>query len=259
MQTLKRYGKKPLITCLWWVRCAMRLVYTFEERVILTYHSVSGSDAPATVSPEQFKQHIEYFLAKGYTFIWLADVIDWMDKKRGLPKQCVALTFDDGYEDFMTAVLPILEQHTIPATVFMVGDREKSRPTLGNDIPLLSDTALEHLVRHELVELGYHALTHANLTLCTPEQLHDECIPYYFARFFAYPGGQFDPTVMAEVTKAGYAAAFTIKPYLLTQKHDRFSLPRVVITGDLALWEVAMRASKAINWHRAVKRLFGIW
>ena len=76
------------------------------------------------------------------------------------------------------------------------------------------------------------------------------------ARFFAYPGGKHSRQAAEALRQAGYDAACTIRPVLAHRGGDPFSLPRSVILGGMPLWQVMARASRAADWHRALRHQY---
>ncbi len=222
-----------------------------QEVSILCYHSVSDSPHETAVSPDTFKKHLEYLKKEGYEFVRLADIVEWMEGKRVLPKKAVALTFDDGYADFETTVLPLLESRQIPAALFYM-----QAPAEAWDAPLLLPGAVERLRDNPLVELGWHSQTHPRFDTLSGSPLAREVKAPFPARFFAYPGGNYSPEAIEAVRKAGYSAAFSIKPTLVHTDSDRYLMPRNVITKNMALWEVEFAASRAVDWYRTL-RSFG--
>ena len=88
--------------------------------VVLMYHrvaDVSFDPWRLAVSPERFAEQIAA-LTRHFEPLTLAALAD--DAERGsLRPRAVAVTFDDGYRDGLTDAKPILEQHGVPATVFV--------------------------------------------------------------------------------------------------------------------------------------------
>ncbi len=226
----------------------------FEEVSIVAYHSISNADVPSAVPVGIFAAHLAHMAERGYAFISLNDCVLGVQGKKPLPRKAVAITFDDGYADFETAALPILERFKAPAAVFVVGDAVRSRAGLQNDIPLLREESILGLRNHPLVEIGYHSRTHPNLTQLSDSELYEECAPRYAARYFAYPGGNYSPRVGEVLKRAGYEAAFSIKPGLLSSVDDPLFFVRNVITRDLTLRDIDVRTTKAITWYRALRR-----
>jgi peptidoglycan/xylan/chitin deacetylase (PgdA/CDA1 family) len=88
--------------------------------MILGYHRVgtAGWDpAGLTVRPDRFEQHLERLLRFG-TVVPLGRITAHLAGEP-LPRRAVALTFDDGYRDHLTVLLPLLERYQLPATVFV--------------------------------------------------------------------------------------------------------------------------------------------
>jgi peptidoglycan/xylan/chitin deacetylase (PgdA/CDA1 family) len=86
--------------------------------VILVYHRIASSEVDpfrVCVSPGRFAEHLDV-LRTTATVVPLST----LTRPGRLPPRCVALTFDDGYEDNLTAALPALERFEVPATVFAV-------------------------------------------------------------------------------------------------------------------------------------------
>ncbi len=102
-------------------RAVWGLGYRFCQRpLILLYHRVTdvGSDPwSLCVSPHHFAEHLEVLRKHGSIMPLpqlsqdLADV--------NLPRQAIAVTFDDGYADNLHNAKPLLERYDIPATVFV--------------------------------------------------------------------------------------------------------------------------------------------
>lgn len=67
-----------------------------------------------------FREQIYYF-KRNFNVVTMEQVIDAVEKKVGLPEDAVLLTFDDGYSDHYTFVLPILEEAGVQGSFFIPG------------------------------------------------------------------------------------------------------------------------------------------
>lgn len=101
--------------------------------VVLGYHRlVSPADALGgdpwrmCVTPAHFAEHVA-FLAEHARPVSLRHLVAALAADvpvRGM----VAVTFDDGYQDVLSAALPVLERFRVPATVFLVTELGASAP-----------------------------------------------------------------------------------------------------------------------------------
>ena len=214
-------------------------------------------------------------LARHWTVLSLAEVLDRLRSGRPLPRRAVHISFDDGYRNNLVAA-EILDRHRLPWTLFPVTNAvldgyEPGYIRLADaisatnasvhwngaefeltstakkwqfarrvksvimDVPAHEYTAqvdavlavpgmqrpehsrwpfLSGLELRELssagVEIGNHSARHLNLTRCDPEWLEDEVagsrarLEHALAtpvRFFAYPDGRYDDTVLDTVGK----------------------------------------------------------
>ena len=83
--------------------------------VVLLYHRIATlpSDSEMlAVTPDNFRAQLK-FLKKNIPLVRFEE--DWTT----LPKQAVAITFDDGYADNAMEALPIMEEEKVPATFFV--------------------------------------------------------------------------------------------------------------------------------------------
>lgn len=90
---------------------------------ILLYHRVVELEMDPQdlcVSPERFDQHLGV-LKSHYNVLRLDELRDHL-KKADVPNNCVCITFDDGYYDNLEFAQPLLEQHQLPATVFVTSE-----------------------------------------------------------------------------------------------------------------------------------------
>lgn len=248
--------KSVVLRALLFARDVAHLFYSFEEVSILAYHSISDAEVDTAVSAKDFELQLKHLQRRGRVFKSLQHVVEWHDGMRSLPEKVVALTFDDGYADFETTVLPILEEFSAPATLFVVGDRDASRARLHNTIPLLDGEALARLRAHPLLTLGYHSRSHKNVAPLPKEEMLEECASPLPAEFFAYPGGTHSPEARELLKSLDYIAAFSLKPELVKRTSDLFVMPRNIVFRDMPLWQLDARTTKAIDWYRAVRKFF---
>ncbi len=90
---------------------------------ILMYHSVCDNEKVQSdyrVSPRVFENDMKYLCDKGYTAVFVSDLVGYVYEGMPLPGKPVIVTLDDGYLNNLTEVLPILEKYDMCATVSVV-------------------------------------------------------------------------------------------------------------------------------------------
>lgn len=78
------------------------------------YPNIKGLDI------EKFKKQIKFF-KENYNFIRMEDLIEYYKSpnEKRLPKKSILLTFDDGYKDHYTYVLPVLLENDIQGSFYI--------------------------------------------------------------------------------------------------------------------------------------------
>jgi peptidoglycan/xylan/chitin deacetylase (PgdA/CDA1 family)/GT2 family glycosyltransferase len=220
---------------------------------ILMYHAVGrpGEAAGRYILPVgRFRRQLAWLELRRYSVIPLEDFVQARIEHRLPPPKSVVLTFDDGYRDNAELALPALERHGFPATVFLVSAAEhaawdRAGETHGREL-LPLDNARDLTAR---MSFGAHSRTHASLPGLEQDALGREvhgCRAELETalrapvRLFAYPYGERDERVEAEVEAAGFVAACGIEPGRNRPNCEPFALRRLEVRGTDSLLRFAL-------------------
>lgn len=202
---------------------------------ILEYHKVTNNPLEISdvynVPPAEFAAQLDYLQQKGYTTITLQDFMRVLHGKGTLPDKPIILTFDDGYEDNYTEMLPILEAHNMKAVVYVIT----------NEIGKPGYLSLEQIkdMQKRGVEIGSHTADHLSLKMLDDAlrryEIRDSKIFMEWSGLetiysFSYPNGDYSPEILDILKSEEYLSAVTgdvglnhirTNPYLLKRVHIR--------------------------------------
>jgi peptidoglycan/xylan/chitin deacetylase (PgdA/CDA1 family) len=118
---------------------------------ILTFHRLTRRQDPffPALPMEVFCRQVKY-LARHYQIVDLAQLLRRLRNQEPIPRNAVALTFDDGYRDNFDLAFPILKQFGVPMTLFLTTGFLNREDLLWNDKVCF---ALKH-TRKRQVELS---------------------------------------------------------------------------------------------------------
>lgn len=210
---------------------------------ILMYHQIrqaapneSRMEKLMSVSPDLFKQELQYLKDQGYAGVSLADFVAYAKNKKVLPKKPVIITFDDGWETQYQAAFPWLKEFGFTATFFLVTD------DLGHAKIMTWEQAKE-LANSNMI-IGSHTKTHPYLNrLPDVSRQEDEIVNSKKileehlgvpVTVFAYPYGAYNSSLETMVKKAGYIAARSAQKGLARLTDDLYTLRTITVTGDFA-------------------------
>ncbi|MFD0587103.1 polysaccharide deacetylase family protein [Paenibacillus sp. GCM10027627] len=91
---------------------------------ILVYHHIDDDPYEPNsliTPPSKFKADMEAVKAAGFNAILVRDLIDYVDGKKELPPNPVAITFDDGYYSNYEYAYPVLKELGMNATISIIG------------------------------------------------------------------------------------------------------------------------------------------
>ena len=106
-------------------QAAVHLSPAPEEAVclpVLMYHSVRrGPETDYAVTPDTLESDFRYLRSLGWESVSPEQLVRYVFDGIPLPEKPVLLTFDDGFYNSLTYVLPLLETYGLCATVNVVG------------------------------------------------------------------------------------------------------------------------------------------
>ncbi|WP_460503564.1 polysaccharide deacetylase family protein [Hymenobacter agri] len=216
---------------------------------VLMYHKIPDAP-PATkhqiyVTRENFEKHLAYFRKRGLTAITFADYLAFARGERPLsefPARPVILTFDDGYTDNYTNLLPLMQQYGYRGVIYLLGDFDLRYNRWDVDLDPTeprSDIMSPEQKRAFVAagwEIGAHTMRHPHLPqLPLPEAAAEiaqskaalETALQTEIVSFAYPYGDLNEDVKTVVRAAGFALGVATDTGGLTIEDDRMQVFRV--------------------------------
>lgn len=182
---------------------------------VLMYHAVGdedGADWPASLimKPQLFESHLQYLTEQGYTIVSVEQLAHRLEQGASVDKY-VALSFDDGYKNNYSVVLPLLQKYGAKGSFFVI-NRE-----MGDELHM-NEQEIKALIDAGM-ELGSHTYSHNPLAKIEEKYLVWELdtsrywlkkkFDGYIVRTLAYPNGSYNSTVMAAAKRYGFYRALT--------------------------------------------------
>jgi peptidoglycan/xylan/chitin deacetylase (PgdA/CDA1 family) len=222
---------------------------TFTDSLpILMYHRIATDGPPGLkqwrVLPEIFDAQLSALRRAGYQTITLVEWADALVEQRPVPGKRILLSFDDGYCDFLSAAIPVLQRHGFSATMFLVAERIGQTAlwdaSYGDCAPLMSWDEIKSLQTMG-IEFGAHSCIHLKMTQMGSAELAEDTrrtraileenlgVP---VPTLAYPYGDQNESVRQIIGEAGTKAAVTTEPGISKLGDDLLRLPRIEITDE---------------------------
>ncbi len=202
---------------------------------ILMYHEIGDGPNNLYVREIEFREQMKYLKENNFKVVTMAQGLRMMKNHESMDKT-VVITFDDGYESFMTKAWPVLRENKFPATVFVIAHYA------GVDNYLDWDEM--NMLRADWMEIGSHTETHPALSKVSSSRCYEEifgskslieaCLQVP-CESFCYPGGFFNREVAQTVQQAGYTSAVTTQYGHGSLNHDLYQMPRVRIPRGMGI------------------------
>ena len=215
---------------------------------VLMYHMVgvdkNDPNNPAVLSESHFKEQMKFLKDNDFHPITLKQLHDYMVNNKPVPVRPVVLTFDDGYPDTYSSVMPVMKEYGFKCTVFIPAyDADQGTRLTWAQIKEMQASGMD------IASHGYH---HERLTEMTGTTLQDELQKSQDElkqqlgitnEFFCYPYGGDNAAAEAAMKKFGIKMAFTMNPGWAKQGDNPYAVKRIWIGNAVDIGNFEQRVT----------------
>lgn len=221
-----------------------------DSGVITLYHHVATDTPPSTsISPEDFRGHLEYLKHNGFSVIALDTLINGITTGTPLPDKAVAITFDDGYSSIYDTAFPMLMEYGFPFTLFLstgpINNEQRNYMTW-EQIREMSDAGViiaNHMVEHpymldrQATETDAQWISKLRDELLQAEQ-DIELHTGQSHKYLAYPYGEYNKAIKDMIAELGFIG-FAQNSGAVNATSDQLALPRYPLASIYANLDTA--------------------
>lgn len=222
---------------------------------IIMYHNISRDESilnDYTITPVTLEKDLIYLRQKGYTSVFISDLIAYVYDGVPLPEKPVVITFDDGNLSNYTLALDVLERQGFKAVFSVTGefcDTAVAENDENPDYAYMTWSDVKKLSENELAEIANHSYylhslderkgallkesetyeEYRAVLIADTMKLHDKLSDTGISvSAYTYPYGFFDDTSEHIIRICGYKATLTAweKPNYITDKESLYGLGR---------------------------------
>ncbi len=226
-------------------------IRTPDTLVVLSYHSIKPSQR------DRFADQMDQVVKIGRPV--------WVDTVKGTNSGVhhIAVTFDDGFHNFIDNALPAMLIRKIPATVFL--PTEYLGKTPGWIKNLNHENAQEILMTADqlkalpdkMVKIGSHCVTHPKLTSLNKEQIiselseskkYLESLLEKNIDILAFPYDDYNDEIVKLAREADYLHVYKDLPTYPISRTDSFLLGRISVSPEDWEIEYFLKLQGAYSW-----------
>jgi peptidoglycan/xylan/chitin deacetylase (PgdA/CDA1 family)/glycosyltransferase involved in cell wall biosynthesis len=230
---------------------------------VLMYHKIPVNPIESAhkifVTATNFRKHLEFLKRKHFTPITFTEYFQFFSgqkPKETFPENPIILTFDDGYEDNYTNLLPLMNEFNYKGVIFFLGDEQKNYNFWDADAGEHKDMLMNLEQKKAFVkagwEIGAHSMTHADLTQCDSATLAFEVLESrrrlqeqlnISVISFAYPTGHCNEKVKRFVRENGYRFGIATDTGGMHIEDDHYQIFRINMFPHDAETQLAKKTS----------------
>jgi peptidoglycan/xylan/chitin deacetylase (PgdA/CDA1 family)/glycosyltransferase involved in cell wall biosynthesis len=240
---------------------------------VLMYHKIPTEPLQTKhrifVTKDRFEEHLRFFRQQQFTPITFLDYLAFANGERPLsefPARPLILTFDDGYLDNYTNLLPLMQHYGYRGVLYLLGDPaiRYNYWDVDTDPTEPRSDIMDEVQKRAFVaagwEIGAHTMRHARLLELPAAEAAREIRDSKTALeqalatrivSFAYPYGALTPETKEQVRQAGFAFGVATDTGGLHLEDDRMQVFRVNMFPEET---TATLRKKTSFWYRAYYR-----
>ena len=189
----------------------------------------------------------------------------------GLSKsKCILLTFDDGMLSVFNNALPILYKLKIPSIIFYPAGLLGQHPAweikdeqLDTSDRIMNEEELRVISENFNVEIASHTFSHVDLQKVTEENAVTELVSSKLileniinkkVKYFSFPYGSYNDSLIKSALNCGYEIIFTTQPEMISIPNNKKIIGRVSVDPDDGFLEFILKINGAYSWLPAAIR-----
>lgn len=251
--------KKTLLSSLVCLVLVAQMAIADSAAIVLYHHVATNTPASTSLTPEQFRGHLEFIRDNGIEVLALDDLLSAINQGKPLPEKTIAITFDDGYLSIFTEAFPMLTEFGYPFSVFISTgpiDRAQQNYMSWDQIRELSEAGViiaNHMVEHpymldkqpEQDDSAWISGQQEELLLAQ-ERIKSETGQDH--KLFAYPYGEYNEEIKRMLQSLGFVG-LAQNSGAVNKTSDMTALPRFPLASIYANIDTAKTKflSKAFN------------